>query len=168
MQNNLATGPVNINSGRRRRRSVSVNLYTVGQARIFYSTPCSSPADNGKYSNSTTISSCVAKRLAACNLVFGNTGSAYTWTVPSGMTFSVVDITFSGYIVLAISQIAGVPMSTALALASSLGMSTSTQSSLGKQRFIKFFLVFENEYLFLEYLLKVLAVNILDHYHNQQ
>ncbi len=145
---NLGTGPV-ATGNRRRRRAVSVYLYTVGLARVFYSTPCSKLADKGKFSNSTSLSTCVSTRLAACNSVFNNKGSTYTqWTLTSGTVLSAVDITFSGYIKLTISAIFGVPASVALSLASTLGLSSSSQSYLSKQKFIKFTLDFEKECLF--------------------
>ena len=150
MQNNVAYGPFSNSNGRRRRQSGSSYLYTVGLARIFYSTPCSSSADKGKFSNSTSISSCVKNRLAACNAVFGNTGSPYPWTIPSGLILSAVDITFSNYIKLAVSAIAGVLPSTGVpfAASSNFGLSANTTSELCKQKFIKFTSDIENECFF--------------------
>ena len=141
MQNNFAYGPANTNtnSKRRRRQAISqVGLYTIGQARIFYSTPCSRVADRGRYygTNGNGLSNCVASRLAVCNALFNNRQSTpIPWVLPgSSITFSIVDTTFSSYVSLLVSAIYSLPQVAASAIATQFNLPAATQSNIGKQR----------------------------------
>jgi hypothetical protein len=136
VQNNLAWSASNTStSSKRRRRQTTISgLYTVGQARIFYSTSCTRKADVRKYASSTDLSYCVFQRLAACNALFNNSATTFTpWTLRStSTTFSVVDTTFAGYITLSVLNVFGIPSNITLTLANSFGLSSYTQGLIGK------------------------------------
>jgi hypothetical protein len=122
------------NSKRRRRATSTSGLYTVGLARLFYSTPCARKADKNKTASSSSLSYCLSQRLAACNALFNTSSTTFTpWTLRSTQTtFSVVDTTFVGYITLSILNVFGVSPNIAAGLAANFGLSSYTQSLLRK------------------------------------
>jgi len=131
--NNTAYGPYNTSTSSRRRRQTlaTVGLYTIGYARIFYTTSCPSRADRLKYANSSSISSCVSQRLAACNALFNNSATFTQWTpVPSSLTYYIVNAILTGYIGVLVSAVFGIPTSTAATIAQSLNLNATVISQI--------------------------------------
>jgi len=123
-------------TGRRRRRQAAPFLDTISRLRVFYTNPCSKIADKGKYATNASLSTCVAQRLKACNVLVSSGTTVTQWTpVPTSMSYAVVDTGFLGYQQLIISAVQSPTVSTALTFAASVGLNSSVQSliSLGCQ-----------------------------------
>ncbi|CAF0726772.1 unnamed protein product [Adineta ricciae] len=125
-------GPYNTSTtSRRRRQSSTGGLLSIGQVRCFFSTPCAKQSDKGKYSNSTTLSSCVKDRLTATNSIFSKNGALTEWTpVSSSFTYNLVNTFNTGYATINVQRVFGISPSVASAYASNLGAPSSTQSQL--------------------------------------
>jgi hypothetical protein len=136
VQNMNGWGPYNSSTtSKRRRRAVSVGLYSIGQMRCFYSTACADVADRGKYSNASSLSSCVKARLTATNSVFTQSSTGFTqWSpVPDSLTYSLVNSSLISYEAILIQSVYGVSPSKATSIAPNFGITGSTLSYLGKQ-----------------------------------
>jgi hypothetical protein len=117
---------------RRRRASNTAGLYMVGTIQLYYSSQCIKEKDKLKYSNSSSLSACVKNRLALCNNLYNSTTSFYQWQPLSDpFSLSVVDNGGLGYQPLTIQKLFAIPSYIALALCSSLGLSSQTQSLIG-------------------------------------
>lgn len=133
LTNLYAWGPYNTStSSKRRRRDVASGLYTIGQMRCFYNTPCANTADINKFSNASSISGCVKKRLTAANSIFTSSAPSFTpWTpVPNTLTYSIVNSTFTSYVAISVINVYGVPPSTAGSIAPLLTNDTAVISNL--------------------------------------
>ncbi|CAF0725740.1 unnamed protein product [Adineta steineri] len=120
-------------TSRRRRRATTMGLYSIGDMRIFYSTPCSKQSDVGKYSNATSISGCVKARLTAANSIFTKSGALTEWTpVPNSLVYSIVNSALTAYDSLSITRIFGVRPSNAASIANSftVPVPAATQSAI--------------------------------------
>jgi len=119
---------------RRRRTNSGVGTYGLGMAgtgRYFYSKRCLGTASKGSYSNSSSLNSCIKKRIAECNKLFNTTGSLTSWTpLPSAFSLSIVESKLSGYIPLAISNLLSYPTSLGAIIAALLGFSLETISEI--------------------------------------
>jgi hypothetical protein len=123
VQNMNGWGPYNSSTtSKRRRRAVSVGLYSIGQMRCFYSTVCADVADRGKYSNAT-------------NSVFTQSSTGFTqWSpVPDSLTYTLVNSSLLTYESILIQSVYGVSPTKAVSIASNLQITGSTLSYLGKQ-----------------------------------
>ncbi len=144
----------NTTTQRRRRRALDIGgLYTISQARIFYSTACASQSDRGKNATSPYLSRCASQRLAACNKLYNNPASLTPWAIPpTSMAYSVVDTYFTSFVIIAVYQVFGVSPTHALSVANNnnnnFGLTANITNLLSKQKFIKLSLDFENECLF--------------------
>jgi hypothetical protein len=137
VQNITAWNATNNNTNtirRRRQATLTTGLFTIGQARLFFSTSCQRKADRNKTASSPGLSYCVSQRLAACNALFNRSTINFTpWTLRSSQTtFAIVDTTFAGYIALSISRVFGIPTSYVPQLVAQLGLSLYTENLIRK------------------------------------
>lgn len=128
LTNLKAVSANNSNTSRRRRADESA-VFTIGQAKIFYRTTCGNSNDDNKGSNATSISSCVAQRLAQCNGLLNATGLTPWTPLATGTTLTMVAQT--GWITVALSRLFGAsPAQTADVAGTSFGNATAKSEAL--------------------------------------
>jgi hypothetical protein len=131
--NGYAWGPYNTSTNSRRRRDVTVGLYAIFEARVFFSNCCGKKTDINQYQNGTTLSNWAYQRLGYANSLVNNNGystSFIQWTPTPTFSISIVDSTLAAYHSVAPSQVYGVPTSKANAIASTLGVSNTVENQL--------------------------------------
>jgi hypothetical protein len=131
--NGLAWGPWNTSTNSRRRRDVTVGLYTIFEGRIFFSNCCTRQADQNKTQNSSSITNCVQQRLGYANSLVNNNGystSFNLWFPAPTFSLSILDSVPSGYHLVSPSQVYGVPRSKADSIGSTLAVSNGVEGQL--------------------------------------